>query len=86
MGDFGYFVVQGVLLVLTAALTPRSTSRTRRIGYAAAAINAVAGATFVLVPATRFMSDYGIWRYYLAAALITAAFCYRDIRTRRAGS
>jgi hypothetical protein len=60
---------------------------TRGTGYAAVALNTAGVLALLLWPESRFMS-YGttMWPYYLVPIPIIAAYCYRDIKTRRARS
>ena len=84
MGSATFFVLETVALVLTAALTPRSRGMTRGTGYAAVALGAAGVLLLMFLPAIRFTSpEDAMWPYYLMPILTIAAFCYREITTRR---
>lgn len=85
MGSFAYFVIQAVTLVLTAALTPRSRGMTRRTGYVAVVLNIFFVLALLFWPEFDFRSS-GTPMHYLMPIPVIAAYCYRDIKTRRARS
>ncbi|MES4902819.1 MULTISPECIES: serine/threonine-protein kinase [unclassified Streptomyces] len=78
------FLVVG-LLVFTAALTPQSKAATRGAGYVFAFFNAVGFVLGVtLGPGPTLAHDISL--YCTAIFLSVAAYCYREIKTRRARS
>ncbi|MFF5405061.1 protein kinase [Streptomyces misionensis] len=70
------------LPVFTAVLTPRSGNPTRRAGHVFASVNAAA---FVLGAAVgaRALHVHSLPDYLVALFLSVAAYCYRDLATRR---
>ncbi|MGW7529938.1 serine/threonine-protein kinase [Streptomyces sp. NPDC054783] len=80
----GILVALAVTWVLTAALTPRSTSLTRGTGYAAVAALAVQLATAAINWNHLGLSES--WPYLVMIVLTIPAYCYRDIKTRRGSS
>jgi hypothetical protein len=95
-----YLFLLAVIWVLTAALTPRSRGLTRGTGYTAAAVLAL-GCVWDLIATltpdtmgtsitegtTAFAGTYiEPLLLYTGSALAVVAYCYRDIKTRRARS
>ncbi|MFJ9854705.1 serine/threonine-protein kinase [Streptomyces sp. NPDC101150] len=76
----GIPVALAVTWVLTAVLRPRSTSLTRGTGYAA--VSALA----VQLTASAFDGNGIEASYFVMIILTIPAYCYRDIKTRRAAS
>lgn len=80
--DIGIPVALALTWVLTALLTPRSTSLMRGTGYAAVAA----------IPVNLVMLAIHYWGhlfsgrlpFFMVVVLTIAAYCYRDIKTRRA--
>ncbi|MFI0220569.1 serine/threonine-protein kinase [Streptomyces lydicus] len=82
--DIGIPVALALTWVLTAVLTPRSTSLMRGTGYAA-----VAAMPVNLVMLAIHYWDHlfsGRLPFFMVVILTIAAYCYRDIKTRRAAS
>ncbi|MFI1370070.1 serine/threonine-protein kinase [Streptomyces griseochromogenes] len=81
--DIGVPVALALTWVLTAVLTPRSRSLTRGTGYAA-----VAAIPVNLVKIAIHYRDHldlsARWPFLMVVVLTIAAYCYRDIKTRRA--
>ncbi|MEU1668176.1 serine/threonine-protein kinase [Streptomyces sparsogenes] len=86
---FGVFVGLATVLAMAAVLTPRSRAVTRLTGYAGVVVTA--GCVLLVSPVSSssyFYGDtdalrFGMWLFYLAAALTVATYVYRDVRTRR---
>ncbi|MFE4872075.1 protein kinase [Streptomyces sp. NPDC056682] len=83
----GIPVELAVTWVFTAVLKPRSTSLTRGTGYAAVVAIAVQLVAFV----THYWGDLllGLSEWWLLLMMVVPtipAYCYRDIKTRRAAS
>ncbi|MFI1840436.1 serine/threonine-protein kinase [Streptomyces olivaceoviridis] len=94
-----FLLLLAVIWVFTAALTPRSRGLTRGTGYAAAAVLALGCVmdlfailrsdmgTSVIEGTTAFAGTYmEPLLLYTGSVLTVVAYCYRDIRTRRARS
>ncbi|MHC0432203.1 serine/threonine-protein kinase [Streptomyces sp. O3] len=77
-------VTLSAAIVLTASLTPRSTGMTRGIGYVTTALagTGVLWNAQLLERGATYSSNMSL--YYVLASLTAAAYCFRDIRTRRA--
>ncbi|MFB7900649.1 serine/threonine-protein kinase, partial [Streptomyces xiamenensis] len=78
------FLVAG-LLVFTAVLTPHSKSVTRGVGYVFASFNAIGFVLGVTLGAGPSLA-HNLPLFNTAIFLSIAAYCYRDIKTRRAAS
>ncbi|MFJ9589689.1 serine/threonine-protein kinase [Streptomyces acidicola] len=96
-----FLLIVAVIWVFTAALTPRSRGLTRGTGYAVVAVVAVFVVVDLIVYWTQgrgytILADYvddiwgepllPIYMFYVGSLLTVAAYCYRDIKTRRARS
>ncbi|MFE7909022.1 MULTISPECIES: serine/threonine-protein kinase [Streptomyces] len=95
-----FLVVVAFIWVFTAALTPRSKNLTRGTGYAAVAVLAVFLVVDTVVYWTEGRGKtelaqraYDTWgeplpiiMFYTGTVLTLAAYCYRDIKTRRVRS
>lgn len=78
------FLVVG-LLVFTAVLTPRSIGVTRGVGYVFASFNAIGFVLGMTLGAGPTLA-HNLPLFNTAIFLSIAAYCYRDIKTRRARS
>ncbi|MFF2149692.1 serine/threonine-protein kinase [Kitasatospora sp. NPDC058190] len=83
----GVLVELAVIWAFTTVLTPRSRGLTRGTGYVAVAAIAVQLVTAVINLWDDLSYGLSIWWPYLMMIVPTiAAYCYRDIKTRRAAS
>ncbi|MEV7021223.1 serine/threonine-protein kinase [Kitasatospora sp. NPDC093558] len=73
-----------VTWIYTAVLKPRSTGLTRGTGRVAAAAVAVQIGVLVHQTSTSRLALSGAWPFFPVLVLTIAAYCYRDIKTRRA--
>ncbi|WP_217999137.1 serine/threonine-protein kinase [Nocardiopsis trehalosi] len=91
-----FLIIVAVIWVFTAALTPRSRGLMRGTGYAVVAVFAVGLVVDVVFwmqePRSTIAASgsYYTWGgplpIYVGSVLTVAAYCYRDIKTRRARS
>ncbi|MFJ9864240.1 serine/threonine-protein kinase [Streptomyces sp. NPDC101165] len=81
--DIGVPVALALTWVLTAVLTPRSGSLIRGTGFAAVAAIPV---NLVMIAFRYWDRLSARWPFFMVVVLTIAAYCYRDIKTRRAAT